>query len=272
MREAETAALTRVRDEINAILGGKVPTAPVAAAPAKAVTARPAKAVAAPAGKPVLGWDEENGGYGCFACGEGVFSVGESAVHAFDAHGIKLVNLVALVDPPESLTHGRKWMMKKALEKAGKTAALEGYGRAAAVKAAKPKPVAKAPAKVEAPTEAPKQRKWYKDEQGKWKKVKPEAPEAPAAEAKPAKKWFKKPAEETASGHGGRHQVDRNPHYLGCKIVFRVDGKHPDGSEKLSDLGKGEIVQEWDPKSSNFLIKFAGQVISIPKKSVVRFD
>lgn len=261
MRQSEIEALTRIRDELTTLLGGEVPKTKVVAAPKAAVPTKAVpKAAAAPTGQPILGWDEENGGYGCLACGEGVFKVGEAAAHVYEAHEVLLTDIVA--DPPESLTHGRKWMMKKYLEK-NCPAALEGYGRAAKVE--KPKK-AKAVAKAE-PAEAPaapvKEKKWYKDPAtGKWKKVKKEAPaEAPAAAAPAKKKWFKKPAEETG------------PNYLGCKIVFRKDGERPDGNENLWQLSKGEIVQEWDPNSQNFIVKLAsGQVISIPKKSAVKID
>lgn len=207
MRKSEEAALKaaveQIQTGINAIvsiIGGTVPAqAKVAAAPTKKTLAVPK--VAAPAGpvQACIGVDDE-GNFGCLIDNEGPFSIGDAAVHAYQAHGIKMVDIA--VDPPEALTHGRKWMMKRALEKAGLTAALEGYGRGAA-KPAKAKPAkAAAPAPAPAPAAAPaKKKKWFKDEKGKWKKVKEETPAAPSAPTTPAtgkaaapqkKSWMKK--------------------------------------------------------------------------------
>jgi hypothetical protein len=138
MRENEKAALQQVVEILQGLLGGQVPAAqPRAAAPAQARARAP---IAVKEGDVHLQWDEENNGYGCLVCGEGVFKVGEAAEHAFTSHGIPLAALNAT-----DLTHGRKWMMKKYLEKHAPEA-LEGYGRG--VKAAeKPAKTVAAPAK-----------------------------------------------------------------------------------------------------------------------------
>lgn len=203
MRKTEEAALkeavAQIQSGLNAItsiIGGTilpvaVPTKPAAPA-AKKTLAVPK--VEVPVGQACIGVDNE-GNFGCLICNEGPFSVGDSAVHVFREHGVKMVDIA--VDPTEALTHGRKWMMKKALEKAGLTDALVGYGRGAA-KPAKPTKPTKAAAPAVAPAAPEKKKKWFKTPEGKWKKVKEEAPAAPtkpaAPAAKPKKSWMKKTA------------------------------------------------------------------------------
>lgn len=139
MRENEKAALQHVVEILQSLLGGQVPPAQQrAAAPAQARARAP---IAVREGDVHLQWDEENNGYGCLVCGEGVFKVGEAAEHVFTAHGIPLAALNAT-----DLTHGRKWMMKKYLENHAPDA-LEGYGRGVKAAAEKPAKTAAAPAK-----------------------------------------------------------------------------------------------------------------------------
>lgn len=170
MRENEKQAIAQVVEILQGLLGGELPTAQPRAAPSLARARAP---ISVKEGDVHLEWDEENNGYGCLVCGEGVFKVGEAAEHAFTAHGIPLASLNAT-----ELTHGRKWMMKKYLEKHNPDA-LEGYGRAAKAPA-KAKPVAK-------PTEAAKPpiKKW-----APFKKKEPEVEEAEEAAV-----------EETEIGH-----------------------------------------------------------------------
>jgi len=138
MRENEKAALQQVVEILQGLLGGELPAARPRAVPAQARARAP---IAVKEGEVHLQWDEENNGYGCLVCGEGVFKVGEAAEHVFTAHGIPLASLNAT-----DLTHGRKWMMKKYLEKHAPEA-LEGYGRGVKAAAEKPAKTAAAPAK-----------------------------------------------------------------------------------------------------------------------------
>lgn len=142
MRETEKAALQEVTRElqniaktISAILAGKAieAAAPVAASKPKfrMPTQKAAPAVDVPEGQHIE-WDEDSAAFGCLVCkpATGPYKISEIAVHAYEEHGIPLVQLQG----GEGLTHARKWQMKKALEKAAPDA-LIGYGRGAAAPA-----------------------------------------------------------------------------------------------------------------------------------------
>jgi len=239
MREAEKAALEeiavaakQISKGILAIIGGELPeTSAGAVAPR---VAKPAKT--APVSEEAnIQWVEDQNGFGCLVCNEGVFKIAETGIHMWQEHQIPMSQISG-----DGLTHGRKWQMKVALEKAGLTEALEGYGRGAAAPAAKP---ARVKAVAEAETVAPKK---------KWGFGKPKASQPEETDSETVSPYLQKLSRPNGIMN------DIIDHYVLIK-----DNSSPDG------YTKGIINGDWTPESKNFLFEeLTGRVRSVPKKAV----
>lgn len=138
MRESEKQALaeigkrlTELGKDIKSLVGGKIPT--VAAAEEEAEAPRWKKSGKKPAKEAAVEGPlhavEVEEGYQCNIKGcknPGPYKVSEIGLHLWDEHDIPMVEMNI-----ENLTHGRKWQIKKSLEKQGFKDALKGYGRGA---------------------------------------------------------------------------------------------------------------------------------------------
>ena len=237
MRENEKAALEEIAvraaqlsKDIKSIIGGNIPeTSAVVVAPRTA--GKIAKTAMAPT-EANIQWVEDQNGFGCVVCGEGVFKIAETGIHMWNNHQIPMSQIAG-----DGLTHGRKWQMKVALEKEGLTEALEGYGRGAVAPAAKSTRVR---AVAEAETVVPKK---------KWGFGKPRAPQPEETDSVSVSPYLQKLSKAN----------DIIDHYALIKDDSASDG-----------YTKGIINGEWTPEGKNFLFEeFTGLVRSVPKKAVL---
>lgn len=137
MRENEKQALAEITKrlagcakDLKFLAGGKIPTVAAAAEAGAPTWKRKGEKPAAEAEEegPLHAVEVEEG-YQCNIKGcknPGPYKVSEIGLHLWDAHGIPMVEMNI-----ENLTHGRKWQIKKSLEKQGFKDALKGYGRGA---------------------------------------------------------------------------------------------------------------------------------------------
>jgi hypothetical protein len=229
IRQIETEALQDITNDLQevvnnlvSLVGGK-PVAKQKKSLAKIIPKKVAEAEPQEEVEPCLAYDEEEGGFGCLVCNEGLFKIGEAAEHVFAQHEILLKDIA--VDPADALTHGRKWMMKKYLEKNAPDA-LEGYGRKAVAKPAKK--VVKKPAVVK------KTSRWTKKKE-------------PAEET--VKDLFNENFGKNLSGMIAKFTFDK-------QIMYgEILGEWKTNSKNLLVKRRGEILSV--PKKNFILIKSA---------------
>jgi len=216
--------------------------------PPRQLAAGPRKGAAPPVaeGEVHAFFDEKEGAYGCNVCdpATGPYKAAELAVHLFQDHGIPLAQANIQDDSPQA--HGHKWMMKKALEKLGDPAALEGYGRGHK-EAAEPDEES-APAKGTKPLPPPKGKTGWFSKKGAAK----EPEETIKTKISLARPYPYK--------HGGRAET----------VMSKALSQQPDLVNYVVTLDDRETqaeIIEWDPANSQCLVRpLSGKrVFKIPK-------
>jgi len=278
MRESEKDTLQSILESLkgdvksleNFIAGKPVAIAPPQV-PARAGALPPRTAAPRTAAAPVVEgevhayFDEKEGAYGCNACSPptGPYKAAELAVHLFQDHQLPLAQ--ANIEDNSPQAHGHKWMMKKALEKLGDPAALEGYGRGQ--KAAAEPEEESAPAKGRKPLPAPKGKTgWFGKKEAAQEpeetiepKVSLTHPYGCVETIKP-KSSFVRPYPYK---YGGRTETieprirpQRQPDLVGYVVT-------------LQDRETQAEVIEWNPASSQCLVRplNGGRIFPIPKKN-----